>query len=521
MPNHQRVGFAVPPQKVKAIKTWLEAQFLLCKDIKISPVKFQPELDGPYLDYMYIPTTVIEGSTHSFADVEHLAHRFDLTTTPWTGEELMKHMYWADAYCIPQSSNGNILYLHFKRFLTSLSIPSDVREALLASIPKRWSLYPPMVLFPPGALASDAWQHALAFATAEQKEMLWRDVVLEITQRSSGNGGKRTSYTHLAINKGIPLAASSDTSDDNTPENILRSPSKLTMLLGDFGPDVATSRFDLSKDNTDPIGQKDFDSAFWVSCTQNGLTQYWAPKHTMFSRGNVKEKARVLSFPLATTYKQDDRIQLAVDLYAGIGYFTLSYLKLGYRVAAWEINPFSVEGLRRGAEANGFASCDSVLTTEQTMRTDSVSFRSDALLQDGNTPTVTVFQEGNEEALDRLLQLRETCGSDRQFVIRHVNLGFLPSSQSMWETAIGLLLDNASDSRSQRLQAEGWAHVHENVAAADVDVKKAEIEKFFHDEIVRAGCDKWVRAECRHVEMVKTFAPGVWHVVYDIWVGPV
>jgi len=26
--------------------------------------------------------------------------------------------------------------------------------------------------------------------------------------------------------------------------------------------------------------------------------------------------------------------------------------------------------------------------------------------------------------------------------------------------------------------------------------------------------------EARHVEFVKTFAPGVWHVVFDVWIGP-
>src|SRR5690606_6675835 len=44
----------------------------------------------------------------------------------------------------------------------------------------------------------------------------------------------------------------------------------------------------------------------------------------------------------------------AVDLYAGIGYFAFSYARLGLRVLCWEVNPWSVEGLRRGAEANGF-----------------------------------------------------------------------------------------------------------------------------------------------------------------------
>ena len=38
------------------------------------------------------------------------------------------------------------------------------------------------------------------------------------------------------------------------------------------------------------------------------------------------------------------------DLYAGIGYFAFSYAKAGVgKVLCWEINPWSVDGLRRGA----------------------------------------------------------------------------------------------------------------------------------------------------------------------------
>ena len=61
--------------------------------------------------------------------------------------------------------------------------------------------------------------------------------------------------------------------------------------------------------------------------------QTWAPKHTMFSRGNIKEKARVLNLAKQPTAGLEPGLEntdpeartMAVDLYAGIGYFTFSY----------------------------------------------------------------------------------------------------------------------------------------------------------------------------------------------------
>ncbi|KAK6858721.1 S-adenosyl-L-methionine-dependent methyltransferase [Apiospora arundinis] len=84
----------------------------------------------------------------------------------------------------------------------------------------------------------------------------------------------------------------------------------------------------------------------------------------MFRRGNIKEKARVLSFHEPTDPSLHHRAmslgelcnKWAVDMYAGIGYFVFSYAELGMRVLCWELNPWSVEGLRRGALANGWSS---------------------------------------------------------------------------------------------------------------------------------------------------------------------
>ena len=65
----------------------------------------------------------------------------------------------------------------------------------------------------------------------------------------------------------------------------------------------------------------------------------------MFSSGNVSEKARIARI--------DVRGETVLDLYAGIGYWTLPFLVHGRaeRVHACEMNPFSIEALRRGLHA--------------------------------------------------------------------------------------------------------------------------------------------------------------------------
>ncbi|TVY58174.1 tRNA wybutosine-synthesizing protein 2, partial [Lachnellula cervina] len=229
----------------------------------------------------------------------------------------------------------------------SSSLPPDLLgtihttlQELLATAPKRWVTYPPMVLLPSGSL-SGPWTPILALSSpASHRESLCAAIVASISKKE-GKG----SLTHLAINSGIPLHKHEDA------ENILRTPSGLVTLYGDFGPA-------LSPDHVP--GPQDFADAFWVCTKQNGISQTWAPRYTMFSRGNVKEKARLLGFHAASQVegrrrsREELKRDVAVDLYAGIGYFVFSYAALGMRVYGWEINGWSVEGLRRGAGLNGW-----------------------------------------------------------------------------------------------------------------------------------------------------------------------
>lgn len=311
------------------------------------------------------------------------------------------------------------------------------------------------------------------------------------------------SLTHLAINEGIPLRCPAEdpvsddratTHDVDRTENVLRSPKGLRMLHGDFGPAQASAN----------PSDEDLDQALWVSTKQNGIYQMWAPRWTMFSRGNTKEKARLLNFHTDDSWPHRSAVDLrseaqwAVDLYAGIGYFAFSYAKLQLRVLCWELNPWSVEALRRGGEANGWQ--------VKVVKGDDLLRPSTELLS--GDERIIVFLEDNREAPRRLQEIR---ASGLELTIMHVNAGFLPTSEATWRPAWDMTSPQGNVS---------WLHIHENVGAADLERRRGEIQQLF---------DKWTaleeqetgnsrHAKVEHVELVKTYAPDVWHCVFDVYI---
>lgn len=361
--------------------------------------------------------------------------------------------------------------------------PQSQLDELISRAPKRWTVYEPMVLLPSGSFEAAIWKELLRNLSAEQTDALWTQILSSISAKSGGVGAR---LTHLAINEGIPAAlhntAVSPLNSHNAPENILRSPTGLRILHGDFGS--------ASADGSAP----DFGKAFWVSTRQNGVFQTWAPRWTMFSRGNIKEKARLLDFykirPLSNGTTLNDAV--AVDLYAGIGYFTFSYAKLGMRVLCWELNPWSVEGLRRGAQGNGW----SVRVVQDEV---DLALPMQDLVKGGEQ--IIVFLEDNRHATRRLRELDELN-------ILHVNCGLLPSSEASWADS----WDIATRSQAEEM----WFHLHENVGVADIEKRREDIEQYFLDLGRKDGCDRTARVE--HTELVKTFAPGVWHCVFDLYI---
>jgi tRNA wybutosine-synthesizing protein 2 len=341
-------------------------------------------------------------------------------------------------------------------------------EGLLLNAPKRWVVYPPMVLLPSGSFTNGFCAQGLE---KQEQDALWQEILDRIGKKE-GKG----ILTHLAINSGIPLNKSKDKG-----ENILRTPSGLVMLYGDFGTALHPE---------ESPTQRDFEEAFWVSTKQNGIIQVWAPRYTMFSRGNVKEKARLLDFHESDEVADSRRVekgnlkeQVAVDLYAGIGYFVFSYVKMGMgRVVGWELNPWSVEGLRRGAMANGWS--------VKVVKGD----------EDRNSgdEKIVVFLEDNQKAAERLKAMNR--GLLRR--VNHINGGLLPTSEASWKMSLEIL------------EGDGWLHLHENVGVNDVAQRKVEIETMFSSWLRKEEDERRVQVE--HVEFVKTFAPGVWHCVFDV-----
>ncbi|WPH04740.1 Hypothetical protein R9X50_00763500 [Acrodontium crateriforme] len=288
--------------------------------------------------------------------------------------------------------------------------------------------------------------------------------------------------THIAYAQPIPPR-----DENNQTENIIRSPSNFSALYGDFGPTSCDY----------PPVQRDFEAAFWTTAKQNGIFQTWAPRWTMFSRGNISEKARILTLSSVLSAveqgKQDGRGCAAVDLYAGIGYFTFSYLKAGVsQVLGWDLNPWSVEGLRRGATANKW----SVEVAE-----DGQAKFDEAIAAE---PRLLACNRSNEEALDKIKKFRQLIPP-----VRHVNCGLLPSSRGSWPIAVGVLDPEMG----------GWIHIHENFAATEIDVKAEEVRLTIRNLMHENG-QVGREPKIDHINALKSYAPGVIHFVLDIYIPP-
>lgn len=402
---------------------------------------------------------------------------------------------------------------------------------LLDKAPKRWVIYEPMVLLPSGSFTASPWPQLLDSLSSDIKSSLWTRILANITR---DGGASKAELTRLAVNEGIPLHHVADAAEDakaglkgeeeEEEENLLRSPSGLKLLHGDFGPA-------LSPTAALPTPQ-DFGEAFWVSTKQNGITQIWAPRYTMFSRGNVKEKARLLEFhhhrsltsaaaPTNTnaaapspqqnlTHRVKPPATLkdkyALDLYAGIGYFVFSYAKLGMRVLCWEINPWSVEGLRRGAVANKWSVKVFQGEEDLTKKTTGEMLRE----ADAEGVQVVVFLEGNESAGRRVRELREEGG---ELDVIHVNGGFLPTSEKSWRDSWEAVVGKGV--------GDGWLHLHENVHVKDIESRRGEIQGImdrWNQELDGSEGTTETKAVVEHVELVKTFAPDVWHCVFDVYI---
>ncbi|TKA77421.1 hypothetical protein B0A55_04815 [Friedmanniomyces simplex] len=372
--------------------------------------------------------------------------------------------------------------------------------AFLKRIQKSYVVYGDMLLLPSTVYAAQ-YQEEIAGLRSEMLGDLYGLIAREMK------------VSHVATTKPIPLSTNNSSTNDNddhkkSDANIIRAPLNFTPLYGDFGTSTCAA---------DAPTAEDFEKAYWVTAKQNSIFQTWSPRWTMFSRGNVSEKARVLTLPSVLSAVEDGRVDgkgcSAVDLYVGIGYFAFSYLKVGVIVVVgWDLNGWSVEGLRRGAEANGWGV--EISRQEDGDGEGEVAGGEGKLWEEGGRNIrLVVFNEDNTRASSRIEQMR-LSGSLPP--VRHVNCGLLPTSAGSWETAVRVL-DEAYD---------GWLHVHENFAVAEIAQKAEEVREKIQglvDEITarRHGLQNAGRrlVKVDHINRLKSYAPGVMHCVLDIYVS--
>lgn len=466
-------------------------------------------------------------------------------------------------------------------------IEKDIIAPLSKKLCKSYTVYGCMLLLPQNALEGPEWsplEPLIHNNNINNNNTALNDLYKSIA--------KELKITHIASNKPIPLhhhphppppANVADTCNDNnnnnnetTPtssENILRAPINFTPLYGDFGPETCSQPHPT---------QEDFDKAFWVTAKQNGIYQVWAPRWTMFSRGNISEKARLLTLGSVREAVEDAAVRggreggeeeeeeeeeesklqppgfAAIDLYAGIGYFAFSYLRAGAdQVWCWDINPWSIEGLLRGAKANkweavllshGMNDFDGDLlqetaTTSMPKETPKKGIRKAKLL---------IFNESNIYAPERLQQyLFSPLHHPPQIIIRHINLGLLPSSRESLSLAAQILSlqhqqqitstlqpENQKDKPSQKRKGyTSWIHMHENFLREEILAKANERSKELEEKMIwiyqnitrkemnEEGEEKRkkekrtrVRVKIEGINRLKSYAPGVMHCVVDFGV---
>jgi len=100
-------------------------------------------------------------------------------------------------------------------------------------------------------------------------------------------------------------------------------------------------------------------------------------------------------------------------------------------------------------------------------------------------------------------------GDTPSLKVRHCNLGLLPTSRESWAGAVKVI---------DAVQG-GWLHVHENAEIAGVEQKKQYVVDALA-KLVRQEKGRSWQVSCEHTEMVKTYAPGVGHFVFDVRLWP-
>ncbi|NXS24866.1 TYW2 protein, partial [Mystacornis crossleyi] len=261
----------------------------------------------------------------------------------------------------------------------------------------------------------------------------------------------------------------------------------------------------------------------WVEHVDNGIRYTFDVTKCMFSPGNITEKLRVASLPCSG--------EVLVDLYAGIGYFTLPFLVHAGAafVHACEWNSHAVEALHRTLVLNGVRDRCHIHAGDSRQVSAAAWPR---------TPLPAGIPS---PPLSSQLELRDVA--DR------VNLGLIPSSEEGWPVACRVLKKDTG----------GVLHIHRNVetppapapppergspeaagSGGEAQPPTGDAGKELLGARLRPEWQRWAEATAAqirgllaelhgrpwrtsvlHVEAVKSYAPHVHHLVLDLECRPV
>ena len=479
-------AFLVPSKEVKTVKTTLERADTLHKRLKI-----RPQSPTQKSAHLIVPTNV------PALDASPLKS-FDDMPVPLQSLHLNLEVVIVNQQ-IRNKERKSSLVDSVSRALEEL--PASLMDALhlsphvlLQNLNSSCYMYNPMLLLPAHVFGHEAWKALFGALKCNpaNKNALFSSLA------------RNMQVTHIAIDAPIPFHIPwSRREDALCEENLLRSPTNLQPMYGDFGEPLPPFP------SYHPTN-KDFTNAFWVSTKQNGVNQIWAPRYSMFSAGNVTEKARILRLPSVSEAvrrgQESGRGSAAVDLFAGIGYFAFSYAKAGVqKIVCWDLNPWSIEALRRGAELNKWTAQVHWFSDKRSLCEEELT----AFCQGADR--FLVLNESNIVAKSRIQQIRRCLPP-----IRHVNCGMLPSANPAWQTAV------------QAIDQEqgGWLHLHETVGDAAINTRVNEIEMKISEHFRELRCrTEFTRSHdiprLEHVEKVKSMGPRMIHIVLDMWIPPI
>jgi tRNA G37 N-methylase Trm5/tRNA(Phe) wybutosine-synthesizing methylase Tyw3 len=314
---------------------------------------------------------------------------------------------------------------YFDSIISRHRLPSSAKK----SLPRKFECVGDVLMIPDDAFTDDAWTRL--FSNPSTASSIWRDLC------------KIFNTTRVARKARIDLGPKRE-----SHVALLYVPSSMS-----------------SSSKTSDTGAVN-ESAGWVEIVENGITFGFDITKVMFCSGNVTERMRM--------GRQVVKGEVIVDLYCGVGYYTLPFLVHGQAklVIACEWNKNSIDAL------------------EYNLRRMHVSDR------------CRVYHDDNRRTI--------ASNPDLHHIADRVCLGLLPSSTMGCPLAVKVL----------KLEG-GIIHVHENIMETEIETwLKSCCESFQlllqEDRGEAQGYRYRYNINCIHLERVKSYAPRVFHVVADL-----